>query len=386
MNILVSTPTFLPIVGGAELGIHEIYNRLGQRHKVTVVTPRSSARALAGYGADDYGDAAYSVEYIGERLARIRPSVAGKALRHTSLPYIAAVRRLAAQAAFDVANFHFLAPHGAAALHARHVLGIPVAVSLVGRPDVVRHLTWPKRTWANVTLRSADMVLPISDYYYPHSAARHPKVHTIPYGVDTQEYSPALRSASLRGKLGLAPQTFVLLAVQRLSPIKRVDMVIRVTAAIRERHPNAALVIIGQGEERDRLERLTHELGLDGHVTFAGYVSSAELPQYFASCDAFVFHSMFETFGIVFAQAMASGLPIIAANTSCVPYVVGPGNGTLVAPGDLRSFSDAASRFIADPGLRRQVGAVNRDRACREFDWDLIASQYEDALNDVARS
>lgn len=380
MNILVSTPTFLPVVGGAELGIHEIYDRLGKRHRVTVITPDPGPRAIAAYGADDYRDASYDVHYLGSTLARIRPAVAGKALKRTSLPYISAIRRVVAAYPVDVVNFHYIAPHGAAMLYVRRLLRIPVAVSLVGRTDVARHLSVHKRLYARVALSAAHAVLPISKYYYPDLDQNGSNIFTIPYGVDTRQFSPNRRSEGLRKELGLDQDDFVLLAVQRLSRIKRVDIVIRALGEILKQHFNAALIIVGQGEERPHLERLARELGLTAHVKFAGYVSSSDLPRYFASADAFAFHSMFETFGIVFAQAMASGLPIIAADTSCVPHVVQPENGILVPPNDLQAFKRAAMRLIGDPVLREEMGRRNRHRACREFDWDLIASAYEEAL------
>jgi glycosyltransferase involved in cell wall biosynthesis len=99
----------------------------------------------------------------------------------------------------------------------------------------------------------------------------------------------------------------------------------------------------------------------------------------------FVFHSLLETFGIVFAQAMASALPIVAANTSCVPAVVYPENGELIRPFDVESFADAVLRLARDRDLRRSIGRRNRERAVGEFDWDIIAAAYENVLQRAAR-
>lgn len=384
MRIVVSTPTFLPLVGGAELGIHELYNRIGRQHDVIVVTPRHSSRAIADYGADDYGDANYRVLHVGDILDRARPAAVGRAIKRTSLPYINALHDLAAERPIDVANFHFLSPQGAAMLYAHHRLRLPIAISLVGRADVVHRLSRPRRCYARLALSAADAILPISTYYRDGTEAHTTKTTIIPFGVDTQEFAPSRRSDRLRRELGLGPEHFMLLAVQRLAQVKRVDVLIRAMDEIRKQHPAAVLVVVGQGEEQARLRALTAELGLHDHVRFAGYVQSTSLAAFFASADVFVFHSMFETFGIVFAQAMASGLPIVAADTSCVPHVVTPENGILFPPGDLLAFTNAVLQLVHKPELRQNIGRLNRAKAQATFDWDFIAASYEAELVRIA--
>ena len=94
---------------------------------------------------------------------------------------------------------------------------------------------------------------------------------------------------------------------------------------------------------------------------------------------------MLETFGVVFAEAMASGLPIVAARTSCVPHVVAPENGTLVEAFDTETFARAILAFAGDPARRADVAKGNRLRAEREFDWDRIANEYEEIMYHAAR-
>ena len=149
--------------------------------------------------------------------------------------------------------------------------------------------------------------------------------------------------------------------------------------------PEAVLVVAGHGQEAGSLRSLASELRLEDHVKFTGYVPSQNLSDLFAAADLFVFHSMLETFGIVFAEAMASGLPIVAASTLCVPHVVGAANGTLVEPFDTDAFARAILAFASDPARRAEVAKTNRLRAEREFEWDRIANEYEDILYRAAR-
>jgi phosphatidylinositol alpha-1,6-mannosyltransferase len=261
------------------------------------------------------------------------------------------------------------------------LLRVPVVLSLVGRSDVLELLSPPQRLYAKTVIASANEVTAISSY----CGGSRRKQLVIPYGVDTSEFSPDRRSEDLRSELGAGPDDLLLLTVQRLAPIKRVDVLLQVMARVVAQDPKAILVVGGRGEEESRLRAIARDLAIEENIRFVGYIGSDRLPEYFASAELFVFHSLLETFGIVFAQAMASGLPIIAADTSCVPAVVYPQNGELVKPFDVEAFADAVLRLGADDDLRRSIGVRNRARAVDEFDWDIIAAAYENVLLRAAR-
>lgn len=384
MRIIVSTPIFLPVVGGAELGIHEIYHRLGRTHDVTIITPQLPQKLLEGYGAQDYTSNNYRVRYLFPTLDRALPHIARRVLKRTSLLYTAELARTIRRERPDLVNFHFIKPHGSSMLMVNRLCKVPIALSLVGRSDVMRLLSTPKLQYAEMAVAHADVLLPNSTYYL--GADRNdPRIRVIPYGVDVEEFSPARSSTHIRRELGLTDEHFLLFSVQRLAPVKRVDLLIHTMVEVVSRNPQVVLVIGGQGEEEAHLLQLRDELGLQDNVKFAGYIESVRLPEYFASSDAFVFHSLLETFGIVFVQAMASGLPIIAANTSCVPDVLTADNGFLVTPFDTTEFADAVLTLAGNHELAIQIGNRNRLRAIREFDWDAVAAKYEQAFRDIIR-
>jgi glycosyltransferase involved in cell wall biosynthesis len=385
MRIAVVTPTFLPIIGGAELGIHEIYRRIGQRHDVHIVTVSPAERSVREYAAVDYADDAYTVHRavsVTESLARSFPV---RAVKQTSLPYVLQLRRLHKRLPFDVANLHYIHPYFGAAAYLRQVLDRPVVTSLVARSDVVRLLPAYKRAYAHLVSRQTDIAVANSTYYLRRSGFGR-KVEVIPYGVDTQEFSPNLRSADGRCKLGLGPDDVGLLAVQRLAPIKRVDVLLDVLASIAEHRQNVKLIVAGKGSEEASLVQQAAERGLDDNVRFLGYVASADLPSVFACSDIYVSHSMFETFGIVFAQAMAAGLPVVAASTSCVPDVLTSANGHLVRPFDVGGFRDAVEHLADNPAARSEIGRQNRRQAVERLDWDTIAGAYEDVLAEASET
>jgi glycosyltransferase involved in cell wall biosynthesis len=384
MRILVSTPTFLPVIGGAELGIHEIYKRVAKHHDVTIITAEPPQALVDNYGALDYTEAAYKVHYLHSKVPRRCPKFLAKRLEAPSaISYLLRLARLSMKGRADVINFHFVRPHGPALIILRRWLHVPVVLSLVGRSDVLRLNPWYRRFFANRIVQNADAVLPISPFYLRGTSARN--IQVIPYGVDTTIFTPHRRSNKLRESLGISPNDFMLLSVQRLAPVKRVDVLIRMTAELVVDEPAISLVIIGQGEEDARLRALVAELKLEHHVKLLGYIGGDDLPGYFASSDVFVFHSMFETFGIVFAQAMAAGLPIVAARTSCVPDVVGAENGILFEPFCTSAFCNAVRLLKTNQTLRTAMKEQNRQRATSEFDWDRIAKRYEAVMRDTAK-
>ena len=285
----------------------------------------------------------------------------------------------------DVVNVHFVWPVGAATMASSRLWNLPTVLSLIGRPDVLMLKTWSERRWAEAAIASADVVLPITQYCSGGAAARD-REQVIPYGVDTQVFTPDRRDEAFRARLGLTPDDIVLLTVQRLTSVKRVDVLIRVLAELvrrseeEGREGRIVLLVVGQGEEKEPLIALAAELGVSDHVIFAGYVPEEEMPTVFASSDVFVFHSLFETFGIVFVQAMASGIPVVAANTSSISDVVLPQSGGLVTPFDVSGFADTLESLIASRDRRADIGRSNRTRAVAEFDWEVIADQYEGAL------
>jgi glycosyltransferase involved in cell wall biosynthesis len=383
MRILVSTPTFLPLVGGAQLGIHEIYRRVGRQHEVTILTPSLKRVPGKGYSVEgDYESENYTVRHILPAFEKAAPQLA-RGLRRTSLAYASELLATPRHHRPDVVNFHFASPQLGALMLVKWVHRVPTALSLVGRSDVLRLLSPAKRWYAKRAIASADAVIPNSTYYLGSDAAS-ARAEVIPYGVDTTEFAPTRRSRGFREQLGLTEDHFVLFSVQRLTQVKRVDQLIRAMVPVVSREPKAVLVLAGKGQEEAPLRALVKQLRLHDNVRFLGYVEGSRLPECFASSDAFVFHSMLETFGIVFAQAMSCGLPIVAANTSCVPDVLTSRNGLLIAPFELEQFANAILTLIGSPTRAAEIGQHNRERALREFDWDSIASRYESVFDDLA--
>ena len=209
----------------------------------------------------------------------------------------------------------------------------------------------------------------------------------IPYGTDTSKIRPLPRNLNLLQKLNIAPDTYILFALQRLNPIKRVDLLIQsVHHIVKDGLSNIVLLIGGDGPEKTKLQNLAHSLGVQNHVQFLGFIPESEIVEYFSLADCFVFASQFETFGIVLAQAMAAGLPVVAPTSSAIPEVIEHGvTGLLSTPLDSKSYAQNIARLLADKDLREKMGQQARARAERLYDWRIVAERYENVLQAVAR-
>jgi phosphatidylinositol alpha-1,6-mannosyltransferase len=386
MRILVVTPTFLPVVGGAELLILEVCRRLAARHEVRLLTPVLPADLVKEQGSREYdGLVNFAVEHYRDAVSLVR--VPGHraslgAIPPFSLSAVSAVLSAARRFRPDVVNVHYLMPTGLAAAVAERWLGVPVVVSMTGRdapgPGVPALWRW----WQRLLLGNVSDATYVSEYC--RSALWRQgrgKGHVIHAGVEIPP--PRGDREACRKTLDIPNEECMIFALQRLGREKQADVLVHGLRRCRERCGRGVLVIGGQGPEEDRLRRLADQLGLSAQVRFAGYIPRHELPSYFEASDIFAFHSRFETFGIVVAQAMSYGKPVVTVRNTALPEVLGDG-GLLVETGDGQGFGDAMAGLATDPEKRRRFGEAGRARAEACFNWDVIAGQYEALLAGAA--
>jgi glycosyltransferase involved in cell wall biosynthesis len=197
-------------------------------------------------------------------------------------------------------------------------------------------------------------------------------------GVDAKLFTPDRRSASLRSSL-LGDEHALLLSVGRISPEKRLDVLLAAFDRLRSKGTSARLVIVGDGPARAQLEG-----SAPPGVEFVGEQRGETLAELYASADVFCFPSTTDTFGQVLIEAAASGLPVVAAAAGGAPEIVRNGrSGLLVPPDDSLAFADALGALVGDDELRRKLGRAGRVEALgRTWARSLIELQvaYRDAL------
>jgi 1,2-diacylglycerol 3-alpha-glucosyltransferase len=207
------------------------------------------------------------------------------------------------------------------------------------------------------------------------------RIEVIPSGIDLARFGSGVRSAALRAQLGVREGERLLLFVSRLAREKNAELLL---AAVHACEVPLRLVIAGEGPQRGALEARAAELGLRERVIFLGAVEREQLPDLYASADAFVFPSVTETQGLVLVEALAAGTLVIAADAAPVREVLG-GAGRLAAP-NAQAFAQAFAQvpLRPDPSDTARACAVAA-RYGIERQAELVAALYEDLTRTYVR-
>lgn len=201
----------------------------------------------------------------------------------------------------------------------------------------------------------------------------------ISNGVDLTRYRADDGKDGIDGRYGL-PEAKRVLFVSRLAKDKRVEVLIRAMHHVSDAH----LILVGRGDDQERLEELAGDLKLTDRVHFLGFVPESDLPGLYRACDLFAIASTCEVQSIPTIQAVASGLPVVAADAAALPELVEHGvTGLLVTPDDPAAFGEAMSGILGDPeGAAKmgeagiEIGLAHNQRAS----FDAHERLYESAL------
>jgi len=187
------------------------------------------------------------------------------------------------------------------------------------------------------------------------------RLHVIGLGIKPVATPAPEAVAEIRGEL-LGPDGRILvLTVARLYPRKRVEDLLEAAVLLKERIGDVQIRIIGEGPEGPRLHALHQRLALGDTVVFLGHVTRDTLALEYSRAHCFCLPTVQEGFGLVFAEAMAAGLPVVACRAAAVPEIVRDGEtGLLVAPRTPAALAAALERMLTDDGLRKEMGMAGR--------------------------
>jgi glycosyltransferase involved in cell wall biosynthesis len=205
-------------------------------------------------------------------------------------------------------------------------------------------------------------------------------VHVIPFGVDTDVFSPP--TDELRG----AGRPLTVGIVKTLRPRYGIRELIRAFHQICSSFPAARLVIVGGGEQYAELRALIANLDMEQSITLAGQAGHDQIPHYLRSFDLFVVPSLTdrESFGVAAVEAAACGLPVIASQVGGLPEVVLDGQtGLLVPPGDVNALAAAMARLLSEPELRARMGQAGRRFVLEHYRWEDNASLMDQLYKEV---
>ncbi len=256
--------------------------------------------------------------------------------------------------------------------------GVPYVVSSRHNDDKFRRRL-PLRLLNRWLWARTDRGIAISDAIRQFSirveGAPPDRIRTVHYGLDPARISaPTNARDALRRQLRLPAETLLVGSVCRLIEQKGLIYGLRGFAQIAEQIPDAHYVIAGEGGQRAALESTARSLNLTDRVHFLGWRSDAHAV--FAALDVLLAPSLWEGFGLVFLEAMALGIPVIATRVSAIPEVVVDGEtGWLVPPRDADAIAAALRGALTQPEERRKRGAAGRARLESHFSVDAMVSR-----------
>jgi glycosyltransferase involved in cell wall biosynthesis len=196
-------------------------------------------------------------------------------------------------------------------------------------------------------------------------------------GADPAQFAPvAGRGKAVRRRLGISPEAKAVLFVGRVAPDKQPRVLGRVTAALVERSPGSVVVIAGDGPDLASLRSYVSRHGIDERVKFLGSVAHRELPGLFDASDVFFLPSLWEGIALTAYEAMASGVPVVAADVGGQAELVTPETGVLLPRSDeateAHAYSEVLAALLGDDARRAKMGRAARERIETGFRLDAM--------------
>jgi phosphatidylinositol alpha-1,6-mannosyltransferase len=367
------TEVFPPKVGGSGRWFWELYRRMSGDDYVVVAGDCPGAAEV---------DASYPLRV--ERLPLKFDSWGIFGLRSATNYYRAWQRLCRLAQKHDATMLHAgcALPEGWLARRFKQKRRLPYIVYVHGEELRVfrssRELTWMARRVycdADLVICNSENTAALLKQEWPVSADR---VRVLHPGVDTTYFQPAVRDPLVRRQLGWNERP-VVLTVGRLQKRKGHDLLIKSLPVIRETIPNILYAIIGDGEERTCLERLTATLGMQDHVIFHGRYDDEQIRRAYQQCDLFSLPNRevngdFEGFGIVLIEAQACGKPVITGASGGTIEAVSPGmNEWVIDCSRTPPLEFAITRLLGNAKLRETLGFCSRKWAEDRFSWERLA-------------
>ena len=374
MTVLLVTNDFPPTVGGIQSYlrdyVQEVVHRRGAQSIIVFASMQDKVAALAW-------DAEQPYTIIRWPFPVMLPTPAVRRM----------MRRIIREQHVDTVWFGAAAPLGVMGGAAKRAGASRVVATTHGH-----EVGWSMFRIGRRLLRtiggSADVITYISEYTlgrFKEAFGPNPQFVALPSGVSTSRYAPATQQEKLetRASFRIGAESPLIVCASRLVKRKGQDRLIRVLPRVRQRVPGAQLVIVGEGPYARRLHAMAE--GVDG-VRFTGRVSDIDLCRIVAAADVFAMPVRtrgggldVEGLGIVFLEAQACEVPVVAGDSGGAPETVTDHSGVVVDKND-DALVAALVRLLRDPLLRESMGKAGRRHVQREFSWQVLGERCEKLL------
>ncbi len=210
------------------------------------------------------------------------------------------------------------------------------------------------------------------------------KVDIIPNAIDSSKYQISVDRGAIRQRYGVGWGEKMILCVGRLVPQKGVEYFIRAIPLIARRHPEAKYIIVGEGWSRDILEAEAKATGHANKIRFTGFASDSEVINLMTSADALIVPSIYEPFGIVALEGMATGVPVVASKVGGLAEVIEhEKTGLFVYPRNIESIAWGIDKILSDPDHARWLTENAKEKLHKAYSWEAVAMKTVEVYRKV---
>jgi len=359
MNILLITFYFPPKIGGGEEYLYNIYKRL----------PADKIVVLA---EDDNKNKSVQEKFDKQQRFKIyRTKFFSGKLKPTWLPLIKFSRQIIKQQGIKIIHFG----HYAHYILLARLLKMPYIIYFQGSDFISYSGSWFGKWLMKSNTNQAKLII-ANSYYLKDElikiGANKNKIKVLHPGLDLKKYDfNAIDKSGIHDSILQTDNKKIILSVGRLHKTKGFNLVIRALPKILKQIPNAIYIIVGKGEEKENLQQLAIKCNIADKVIFTGEIKDKkELSKYYAIADVYAGPSHKEGFGIVFLEARAFGLPIVASNVGGIPEAVEDG-GVLIKPENHEELATAVIKTLKEN---------KKYEPDKNFDWDQKTERIEKML------
>ncbi len=370
IKMLAITPTFYPMMGGAERASHELYSRLTKKgYEIDVVTPNLEGKKkefLLGY-----------------HIYRVGNKTNNRILKFILYQYAQykKVKELLKKKDYDLIQVTYAVPAFFLIRWLKKTKKIPLMIiehhygagmdvsSAEENPVLINYLA--KKAFL---LSDKTIVIGKAQEDYVNALTKKKEAIIICGGVG-KEFNPKKYDEKIKNKY--KAYNGLIITVGRLNKRKNIDDLVKAANIVVKKIPKIKFLIIGKGKEKEHLEKLIKKFGLGKNVALTGFVSNKELPSYYATADLFVLTSKYESFGIVYVEAMASGTPAIGYEMIASREVIEDGKSGFVIKPNPKTLAKEIIIILKNKKKLKKMSNYAVTYVKQKFSWSKNANEYD---------
>lgn len=412
MKIVIATAVYYPMINGVAMFSHNLAKGLSTRgHEVLVLCPSQTGKNYTKIedGVKVCHLKSIDIRVYPDQINKVPPrkKIFGLELPHlfykeglkVSVFPSPEIKKILNNFKPDVVHVQVSDPIGLSVVSYARKNHIPIVTTEHNQPEVITEsLKMPKpvRRPVNALLSSyfrnrqskSDFVTMPTEQAIHSLLKKHElgiPIAAVSNGVDLSNFKPGKAPSKIYEKYKIPKTSPIILYIGRVDPEKRVGTIISAFNQARRVVPKARLVIVGDGVDKMRLEKMVKKLSLENDVMFLGRVLPPDLYELYKTGTVFATASEIETQGIVLIEAAASGLPLIAVNKGAVGEVCINGkNGFLCEPGNINEIANAMIKTLSDKKLQDKL-SKNSIKIAAEHDLERTLDKFINIYNKVIR-